>query len=79
VRDLKQRGGQFEEHGFPGFGTAASIARIGEDRGARFNDSDGDLLGILRRRQPPRRDRRMARAPGMPAPAAAQIPRPAVR
>ena len=48
VRDLKQRGVQFEEYDFPGFDKAASIAQIGEDRGAWFRDSEGNLLGILR-------------------------------
>ena len=33
VRDLKQRGVQFEEYDFPGFDKATSIAQIGEDRG----------------------------------------------
>ena len=50
VRDLKRRGVQFEEYDFPGFDKATSIARIGEDRGAWFKDSEGNLLGILQQR-----------------------------
>ena len=50
VRDLKQRGVQFEEYDFPGFDQATSIAQIGEDRGAWFKDSEGNLLGILQQR-----------------------------
>ena len=50
VRDLKQRGVQFEEYDFPGFDKATSIAQIGEDRGAWFKDSEGNLLGILQQR-----------------------------
>ena len=50
VRDLKRRGVQFEEYDFPGFDKAASIAQIGEDRGAWFKDSEGNLLGILQQR-----------------------------
>jgi len=49
VRDLKQRGVQFEEYDFPGFDKATSIAQIG-DRGAWFKDSEGNLLGILQQR-----------------------------
>jgi hypothetical protein len=50
VRDLKQRGVQFEEYGFPGFDKATSIAQVGQDRGAWFKDSEGNLLGILQQR-----------------------------
>ncbi len=50
MRDLKQRGVQFEEYDFPGFDKATSIAQIGEDRGAWFKDSEGNLLGILQQR-----------------------------
>ena len=50
VRDLKQRGVQFEEYDFPGFDKATSIAQIGEDRGAWFKDSEGNLLGIVQQR-----------------------------
>ncbi len=35
---------------FRGFDKATSIAQIGEDRGAWFKDSEGNLLGILRQR-----------------------------
>ncbi len=50
VRDLKQRGVKFEEYDFPGFDKATSIAQIGEDRGAWFKDSEGNLLGIVQQR-----------------------------
>lgn len=45
VRDLHQRGVQFEEYDFPGFDKATSVAQIGEDRGAWFKDSEGNLPG----------------------------------
>ena len=41
---------QIEEYDFPGFDKATSIAQIGEDRGAWFKDSEGNLLGILQQR-----------------------------
>jgi len=50
VHDLKQRGAQFEEYDFPGFDKATRIAQIGDDRGAWFKDSEGNLLGILHQR-----------------------------
>lgn len=50
VRDLKQRGVQFEEYDFPGFDKETGIAQTGEDRGGWFKDSEGNLLGIIQRR-----------------------------
>lgn len=50
VRNLKQRGVQFEVYDFPGFDECTSIAEIGEYRQAWFKDSEGNLLEILQRR-----------------------------
>ena len=50
VRDLKQRGVQFEEYDFSGSDKATGIAQIGGDRGAWFKDSEGNLLGIVQQR-----------------------------
>ena len=47
VRDLLERGVQFEQYDFPGFEKATSIAQIGDTRGAWFKDSEGNLLGII--------------------------------
>ena len=47
VRDLKQRGVQFEAYDFPGFDTATGIADAGGARAAWFKDSEGNLLGIV--------------------------------
>ena len=47
VRDLKQRGVQFEEYDFPGFDKATGIADVGGARAAWFEDSEGNLLGLV--------------------------------
>jgi catechol 2,3-dioxygenase-like lactoylglutathione lyase family enzyme len=47
VRDLKQRGVQFEEYDFPGFDKATSIAQTFDHRAAWFKDSEGNLLVII--------------------------------
>jgi predicted enzyme related to lactoylglutathione lyase len=47
VRDLKQRGAQFEEYDFPGFDKATGIADVGGTRAAWFKDSEGNLLGLV--------------------------------
>ena len=47
VRDLKQRGMQFEEYDFPGFDKATGIADVGGTRAAWFKDSEGNLLGLV--------------------------------
>ena len=47
VRDLKQRGVQFEEYDFPGFDKATSIAQTYDHRAAWFKDSEGNLLVII--------------------------------
>jgi catechol 2,3-dioxygenase-like lactoylglutathione lyase family enzyme len=46
VRDLKQRGVQFEEYDFPGFDKATSIAWVNDHSAAWFKDSEGNLLVI---------------------------------
>ena len=47
VRDLKQRGVQFEEYDFPGFDKGTGIAEVGGTRAAWFKDSEGNLLGLV--------------------------------
>ena len=47
VARLKQRGVQFEEYDFPGFDKATGIAEVGGTRGAWFQDSEGNLLGLV--------------------------------
>jgi catechol 2,3-dioxygenase-like lactoylglutathione lyase family enzyme len=47
VRDLKQRGVQFEQYDFPGFDKDTSIADVGGTRAAWFKDSEGNLLGLV--------------------------------
>ena len=52
VRDLKQRGVQFEEYDFPGFDKATSIAWVSDHSAAWFKDSEGNLLGIVQLNNP---------------------------
>ena len=47
VRDLKQRGVQFEEYDFPGSDKATGIVDVGGTRAAWFKDSEGNLLGLV--------------------------------
>ena len=47
VRDLKQRGVQFEEYDFPGFDKTTSIAWVSDHSAAWFKDSEGNLLVII--------------------------------
>jgi predicted enzyme related to lactoylglutathione lyase len=47
VADLKSRGVEFIEYDFPGLKTVNGIADTGEVRAAWFNDSEGNLLGIV--------------------------------
>jgi predicted enzyme related to lactoylglutathione lyase len=47
MRELSQRGVQFEEYEFPGAAKAARIAEIGGARAAWFKDSEGNLLGLV--------------------------------
>lgn len=52
VRDLKQRGVQFENYDFPGFDQATGIADVGGARAAWFKDSEGNLLGLIEQPTP---------------------------
>jgi hypothetical protein len=47
VRDLRQRGVQFEDYDFPGFDKATGIADVGGILAAWFKDSEGNLLGLV--------------------------------
>jgi predicted enzyme related to lactoylglutathione lyase len=47
VADLKSRGVEFIEYDLPGLKTVNGIADTGEVRAAWFNDSEGNLLGIV--------------------------------
>lgn len=51
VRDLKQRGVQFEEYDLPGFDKQTSIAWVSDHSAAWFKDSEGNLLVIIQ--EPP--------------------------
>ena len=46
VKELRDRGVQFEEYDQPGFKTVDGIAEIEGERGAWFKDSEGNLLAI---------------------------------
>ena len=46
VRELKSRGVVFEEYDFPGFKTVDGIAKLPGERGAWFQDSEGNILAI---------------------------------
>jgi catechol 2,3-dioxygenase-like lactoylglutathione lyase family enzyme len=47
VRELKQRGVQFEEFDFPGFDKATSIAWVIDHSAAWIKDTEGNLLVIV--------------------------------
>ena len=47
VRELKQRGVQFEQYEFPGFDKATSVAWVVDHSAAWFKDSEGNLLAIV--------------------------------
>jgi catechol 2,3-dioxygenase-like lactoylglutathione lyase family enzyme len=46
VTELGERGVRFEEYDLPGFKTENGIATLGEERGAWFKDSEGNLLAV---------------------------------
>jgi catechol 2,3-dioxygenase-like lactoylglutathione lyase family enzyme len=46
VADLKGRGVVFEEYDFPGLTTEDSIADMGDEFGAWFKDSEGNLVAL---------------------------------
>ena len=47
VRELEQRGVQFEQYEFPGFDKATSVAWVVDHSAAWFKDSEGNLLAIV--------------------------------
>jgi len=47
VRELKQRGVQFEEFDFPGFDKATSIALVDDHWAAWVRDTEGNQLVIV--------------------------------
>ena len=47
VAALKERGVEFEQYDFPGFDKATSIAQMGPLQAAWFQDSEGNLLGVV--------------------------------
>ena len=47
VAALQSRGVQFIEYDFPGLKTVDGIADTGPVRAAWFNDTEGNLLGIV--------------------------------
>jgi predicted enzyme related to lactoylglutathione lyase len=47
VRDLKARGVTFETYDFPGFDSATHIATTDGVKAAWFEDSEGNLLGLV--------------------------------
>lgn len=49
VAELKKSGVKFEEYDLPGFKTVGGIVDMGDDKGAWFKDSEGNLLALLQR------------------------------
>jgi predicted enzyme related to lactoylglutathione lyase len=49
VGELKKSGVKFEEYDMPGFKTEGGIVNMGEEKGAWFKDSEGNLLALLQR------------------------------
>lgn len=47
VGELKKSGVKFEEYDFPGFKTVDGIAGEGDDQGAWFKDTEGNLLVLI--------------------------------
>ena len=47
VGELKKSGVKFEEYDSPGFKTVDGIAGIGDDQGAWFKDTEGNLLVLI--------------------------------
>jgi predicted enzyme related to lactoylglutathione lyase len=47
VGELKKSGVRFEEYDFPGLKTENGIAGEGENQGAWFKDTEGNLLALL--------------------------------
>jgi len=47
VRELKRMGVRFETYEMPGFDRASSIATFGPVRAAWFQDTEGNILGVV--------------------------------
>lgn len=50
MTDLRARGITFEEYDFPGLKTVNGVAEMGNERGAWFKDSEGNILAVAERR-----------------------------
>jgi catechol 2,3-dioxygenase-like lactoylglutathione lyase family enzyme len=46
IRDLRERGIEFEEYDFPGLKTIDGIADIQGERAAWFKDPDGNIISV---------------------------------
>ena len=53
VAELKKSGVKFEEYDLPGFKTEGGVVAMGDDKGAWFKDSEGNLLALLQRATAP--------------------------
>ncbi len=49
MEDLRARGVTFEEYDLPGLKTTNGVAEIGDERGAWFKDSEGNVLAVSER------------------------------
>jgi len=49
VAELRTKGVVFEEYDFPGLKTEDGIATLGNEQGAWFKDSEGNILAISQR------------------------------
>lgn len=49
VSELKKSGVKFEEYDFPGLKTHDGVADMGDDKGAWFKDTEGNLLALSQR------------------------------
>ena len=49
VKELKSKGVKFEEYDIPGIKTVNSIATVGNDKGAWFKDTEGNILCVHQR------------------------------
>ena len=49
MADLRARGITFEEYDLPGLKTTNGVAEMGDERGAWFKDSEGNVLAVSQR------------------------------
>jgi predicted enzyme related to lactoylglutathione lyase len=49
VAELKKSGVKFEEYDLPGFKSEGGIVGMGDEKGAWFKDTEGNLLGLIQR------------------------------